>query len=194
MIRKLFSVLVAGCALVASTVYAQAEKTKMAPGMILRVWSEVDAKTETVADLVPFGGVIDTGDTFESARLHKISTVAPALKTGGDTYCAVEWSGYVKIEEAGKYVLSVSHDSYIDQATFFASIGGKDVLSFVKKKSNVGAKQVVLTLQPGYHPITFLSVQRNANTRVMSFEVKIRPADEIDAPAMKVKDFFYQKK
>ncbi len=182
-------------ALIPTFVCAQEnDKVKLSQGMLLRVWSDVSSAAQTMGSQPAHAGVVDLGPDFESSRLLGIPQLEPALRGEPSSFSGVEWSGYMKIDKPGKYVMTVTLVGDSSRSSLYVTLAGNRVLTIAERKGSNTVKNQTLNLEAGYYPVSFFVVQTCRYSKAMSFSVKVRPANELDSEPMQVTDFYYRKK
>lgn len=169
----------------------ETDKIKLSPGMLLRVWPEVNQDMQKIGNEPSSAGVIDLGAEFKTKRISQIDPLSQSFASG---YTAVEWSGYVQIEKDDTYVITLSKkQSSYNASSLHFFLKGTKVLSFpYGNRAYDEVKSQTLKLSAGYHPISFLLIH---DCRFSSnFSIKIRSASELDSAPLKVTDFYFRKK
>ena len=173
-----------------STAHGQEkEKIKLSPGMLLRVWPNVNKDMQKAGNEPASAGVVDLGAEFSIRRTSSIQPLTPSYQS---PVAASEWSGYLRIEHENTYVITISKSqSHYNNSALYVYIKGAKILDFPYAKGIYDeVKSKTVKLSAGYHPISFYMV----NSGQASFQVKVRPASELDSEPMKVSDFYFRKK
>ena len=148
-------------------------------GAFTSVWVG-DMKAYKKPDTSPNAVYVDTEDAFSAPSVNKIVWSNDKL--------LIMWNGYIKVENAGDYVLMAKSFREDDFASFNAGVGidlnGKRIIEYMKGDANKTQGITSVTLVAGLNPITvFMSPIDRKNKLSLTYrksggltEIPITPA------------------
>ncbi len=169
--KSLLAVLVIGSALLVAKI-TNAQEGSFKPGLIADVHIE-EAKSGAWASDKPVGVNIGTFVDEKVGRMSLLNVKKDAALSSlfKDHIVGVRWSGYLKVTEAGDYVIlprinniSGKDRTYLNSCMFAVSLDGKDLVKigfrhkredyYLDDKDYSHSKIVTAFLDSGYHDIS----------------------------------------
>ena len=186
-LRLLFS-LILGFSAIASSAQAD-EKVKLSPGMLLRIWADVNQNAQNPGNAPSSAGIIDLAGDFSTERTRSI----PQFESATSKIYGLEWAGYVRIDKEDTYVITTELTALAHGTSIYLYLKGNKVANINNTYGN-SSKSTVVRLSPGYYPISLFTVQPNRPSNAMHCRIKIHPKSELDSEPLKVSDFYFRKK